>query len=217
MRLRWNAVPGWAIAAVLLLAACGQQTTTPVTPPSPTPPGPTPVLILDPFQKRFTVSNLQTGSAVRLAVEARNTDTTNGYGSLRLALALQASGLAGGLGQQDVAVLSAAGLACDLQPVSPVASPSDYPGGWAVEYDIDPAGGPTFAIAANGSRGPVCVEVVLLRPGVAADAGVALEGVFFVYGDSDPPNGRYDLDEPLRSRPLFEPMDIALRRLDLRL
>ncbi len=216
MRSQRNAVPGWVPVVVFLLAACGQQAAAP-PPPSPTPTGPTPVLVLDPLQKEFTVSTLQTGSAVRLGVEVRNTDRANGYGSLRLALALQAAGLGGGLGQQDVVVLSAPDLACALRTVSPVASPSDYPGGWAVEFDVDPAGGPIFAVGPGGTRGPVCVEVVLVRPGVEVGAGVTLEGVFFVYGDSDPPNGRYDFGERLRSRPLGEPMDITLVPLGARL
>jgi hypothetical protein len=40
---------------------------------------------------------------------------------------------------------------------------------------------------------------------------VTLEGAFFVYQDDDPLNGRFDLGEQLRSRPLAEPLDLEIR------
>ncbi|MDR7400444.1 MAG: hypothetical protein QN144_14205 [Armatimonadota bacterium] len=212
MRPSLRYVREFGVAGAVLLAGCGWQAAAPPTPAPPTPP---PAVAVDPIHKRFTVPDLQTGTAVRLLVGIQNTDPANAYGGLRTALVLQAAGLPGGLGQQDAAVL--AGPGCTLGSVSPVASPSDYPGGWAVEYDVDPAGGPHFSVGPGGTRGPLCVEVVLVRPGVAQGTGGSLEGALFVYWDTDPQNGRYDLGEPLRSRPLAEPVDITLTVLSRRL
>jgi hypothetical protein len=55
------------------------------------------------------------------------------------------------------------------------------------------------------------VEVVYVRPGAS---GVTLEGAFFVYQDDDPLNGRFDLGEQLRSRPLAEPFDVEVTLLE---
>jgi hypothetical protein len=192
------------VAAAVVAVACGQQAAPPTPPPSPSLPG----LVIDPVQKRFSLPDAQTGTTLRLSVRAVNTDRANGYGGLRVALALQASG---GLGQQDAVVRAAPDLGCALRAVGPVASPSDYPGGWGAEYDVHPGGGATVAVGPGGFLGPVCVEVVYVRPGAS---GVTLEGAFFVYQDDDPLNGRFDLGEQLRSRPLAEPFDVEVTLLE---
>lgn len=192
-----------------LLSGCAQQAVAPPTP-SPTPLGPPPGFVVDPVRKQFSLSDAQTGTVLRLAVRLVNTDSVTSYGALRMALALQATG---GLEQQDVVVGTAPDPGCLPRTVGPVASPSDYPGGWAVEFDVDPGGGPAFAVGPGGSRGPVCVEVTLVRPGAS---GVTLEGAFFVYHDTDPANGRFDQSEQLRSRPLAEPLDLDLRFVSVR-
>jgi hypothetical protein len=194
-----------AAVASLLLAACGQQAAAPPPPPSPspTPPG----LSIDPSQKTFRFPDARTGTTLRFGVQLVNTDPVNPYGSLRLALALQA---AGGLDQQDVVVEAGPGPGCVLRTVGPVASPSDYPGSWGVEFDVDPGGGAVFAVAPGATRGPVCVQLTVVRPGAS---GLALEGVFFVYQDDSPSDGRFNAGETLRSRPLAEPMDLDIRFL----
>jgi len=194
-----------AVAAVLVAVACGQQAAPPTPPPSPPS---LPGLVIDPLQKRFSLPDVQTGTTLRLSVRAVNTDRANGYGALRVALVLQATG---GLAQQDAVVSTAPDLGCALRTVGSVASPSDYPGGWGVEYDVHPGGGATVAVGAGGFLGPLCVEAVYVRPGAS---GVTLEGAFFVYQDDDPLNGRYDLGERLRSRPLAEPFDLELLLLE---
>ncbi|MCS7173882.1 MAG: hypothetical protein N0A24_11040 [Armatimonadetes bacterium] len=197
-----------ALLAVIL-SACSQPV---VTPPPPTPTPSLPVAV-DPILATFWASQLQTGSTLRVVVEAVNTDRANAYGTLRVALALRGTGLVD-LGQ-DLSVASSPDARCALpfRGSLPRTQPSDYPGGWAVEYDVEPAGGPVLAVGPGGTLASTCVFLSVVRPGVS---GATLEGVFFVYEDANPLNSRFDAAEQIRSGPLGAPMHVSLRIVEAR-
>jgi hypothetical protein len=208
----------WAAAAVALaLAACGQGGAVPPPSGAPGPPGQPggPALEVDNAGKRFVVVNVLTGTAVRLSVAVSNLRGSL-YTSLRVALVARATGLVPGLGPLDLQVARAPDLKCALVPTGHVAAPSSA--GWSVEYDVDPGtGNPAFDLPASGQRGPVCVEVRFVRPGVTG-AGVTLEGHVFVYRDANPANGRYDVggDTVLSRPPADNPVEVTLAPLGFR-
>lgn len=193
----------------LLLSACGQQAVAPPTP-SPTPGLP---VTISPSEARFSVVGAQTGSTVLLRVEVINTDRVNGYGSLRVALALKGTGLADLA--RGISVASSPDPRCLLpfRTPLPMAEPSDYPGSWAVEYDVEPAGGPLLMVGPGGTLASTCVFVSVEQPSVS---GAALEGAFFVYQDDGPTNGRFDVPERIRSRPLGQPMQVTIGVVEAR-
>jgi hypothetical protein len=205
------------LATIALLVACGQRGTTPDPPPpgpSPSPPAPPSgiSLLLDDASKRFVVSNVRTGTTVRLSVAVSNL-TASLYTSLRVALVVRATGMAPGLGPLDLQVGQAPSLSCSVTPIAHVAAPNAY--GWSVEYDVDPrTGNPAFDLAGGSVRGPVCVEIRFARAGVTA-AGVTLEGHVFAYRDINPADGRYDIggDAILSRPPAGNPLDVTLNQV----
>lgn len=209
---------GWLLPLAVAFSGCGQGGALPPPAGSPTPPPGQPsgpVLVVDDAAERFVVLNVLTGTAVRLSVGVSNLSGSL-HTSLRVALVARAAGLTPGLSPLDLQVARAGDVRCALGPVGHVAAPSTS--GWSVEYDVDPGtGNPAFDLAGLGQRGPVCVEVQFVRPGVTA-AGVTLEGHLFVYRDHNPANGRFDLggDTVLSRPPAGNPLDVTLAELAFR-